>query len=341
MELPDIHDKLFKIKSQFFLLREFSRKGAMHISVALGLFLLVTCAGLYYFLISPPSAFQNGKQITIAQDATPHSIAEQFYTEEIIRSRLFFRLSARILRVDTHLNEGIYQFDTSINTLRILYRIGNGEHGIEMLRITFTEGMTVLDMSELLRETIASFDTTTFLTEASTSEGYLFPDTYFILPTETPAELVERLKMRFDEQFASLGPGIAASGKSQYDIVIMASLVEREAKYVEDKHIVADILWSRISKNMPLQVDAVFGYIHSQNGYTPTRKDLERDSPYNTYRKRGLPPTPIANPGLESLEAAATPEKTPYLYYLTGKDGNMHYARTFEEHKRNRVLYLD
>ncbi len=92
---------------------------------------------------------------------------------------------------------------------------------------------------------------------------------------------------------------------------------------------------------MPLQVDAVFGYIHKENGYTPTGDDLQMDSPYNTYRNKGLPPTPISNPGIESLLAAVQPTQTAYFYYLTGRDGEMHYAKTFEEHKKNRELYLD
>jgi UPF0755 protein len=121
----------------------------------------------------------------------------------------------------------------------------------------------------------------------------------------------------------------------------MASILEREANNPEDMRIVAGILWNRLDIDMPLQVDAVFGYIRQENGYTPTAEDLQLDSPYNTYRNRGLPPTPISNPGLDALLAAVQPEETPYLYYLTGRDGKMYYGRTFEDHKRNRALYLD
>lgn len=120
----------------------------------------------------------------------------------------------------------------------------------------------------------------------------------------------------------------------------MASLIEREAKTDEDRKTIAGILWNRIDLKMPLQVDAVFGYIKGIDTYHPTSEDLSIESPYNTYLHAGLPPTPISNPGLESLHAAATPTKTDYLYYLTGKDGVMHYAKTFEEHKANRAKYL-
>ena len=121
----------------------------------------------------------------------------------------------------------------------------------------------------------------------------------------------------------------------------MASLIEKEADTAEDRRIVSGILWNRIDADMPLQVDAVFGYILDRSGYAPTGSDLEIDSPYNTYENRGLPPGPIANPGLDALTAALHPAATEYFYYLTGRDGLMYYAETFEEHKRNRELYLD
>ncbi|MBP9816793.1 MAG: endolytic transglycosylase MltG, partial [Candidatus Pacebacteria bacterium] len=104
---------------------------------------------------------------------------------------------------------------------------------------------------------------------------------------------------------------------------------------------VSGILWNRIELGMPLQVDAVFGYIQDTQTYSPSFDDLEIESPYNTYRNKGLPPGPIANPGVNSILAAVTPTKTEYLYYLTGRDGKMYYAETFEAHKANRARYLD
>ena len=116
----------------------------------------------------------------------------------------------------------------------------------------------------------------------------------------------------------------------------MASILEKEARKLETRKVIAGILWKRIEIGMPLQVDAVFGYIHATSTYSPTFEDLEVDSPYNTYTNRGLPPGPIGNPGLESIRAALEPTKTPYLYYLTGKDGFMYYAKTFDQHVANR-----
>ena len=110
---------------------------------------------------------------------------------------------------------------------------------------------------------------------------------------------------------------------------------------LESKRVVAGILKNRLKLDMPLQVDAVFGYIFGRGTYSPSYADLAVDSPYNTYTHKGLPPGPISNPGLDSLEAAANPAKTDYLYYLTGKDGLMHYATTHAGHQANRKKYLD
>jgi UPF0755 protein len=121
----------------------------------------------------------------------------------------------------------------------------------------------------------------------------------------------------------------------------MASIIERETRTAEDRRLVSGILWKRISIGMPLQVDATFEYYTKYNTYTVTKQVMREDSPYNTYTNKGLPPTPIANPGLDSIIAALKPTASPYLYYLTGRDGKMYYATDFAGHKKNRRLYLD
>jgi UPF0755 protein len=288
-----------------------------------------------------PKAFPVNSLVTIPAEATGAEFAHLLKESNIIRSETAFRALARITGYDSHLNPGTYAFTEPISIYSVLYRIGNGRHGIEEIRVTLTEGMTRFDMAETFERELPGFDSTQFLDLASTSEGYLFPETYQFMPGTPASDIVTRLKSQFSLSISTITPEILSSKRSFSDAVIMASILEREANTEEDKHIVAGILWNRIAIDMPLQVDAVFGYIHQENGYTPTAADLAMESPYNTYRNTGLPPTPISNPGLESLLAAVTPAETPYYYYLTGRDGLMHYARTFEEHKQNRVLYLD
>jgi UPF0755 protein len=129
-------------------------------------------------------------------------------------------------------------------------------------------------------------------------------------------------------------------GKPEGDIIKMASIVEEEGRTMETREIIAGILWKRISIKMPLQVDSSFKYINGKTTATLTTEDLKIDSPYNSYTNRGLPPTPISNPGLAAIRATINPIKTPYLYFLSDKNGNMHYAITFEEHVENKLKYL-
>ena len=121
----------------------------------------------------------------------------------------------------------------------------------------------------------------------------------------------------------------------------MASIIEKEVITHEDMKTVSGVLWKRIAIGMPLQVDAVFPYIMGKNTFELTREDLQFDSPYNTYKYKGLPPGPINNPGLDSILAAATPAKTKYVYFLSDKDGNFHYAVSYAQHLANKKKYLD
>ncbi|MCX6701950.1 MAG: endolytic transglycosylase MltG [Candidatus Zambryskibacteria bacterium] len=177
-----------------------------------------------------------------------------------------------------------------------------------------------------------------FLTLAKSNEGYLFPDTYFISKTAKSMDVINMMKENFEVKINSVS-GIATSTHKLKDIIIMASILEGEA-LPKDRNIVAGILWKRLEMGMPLQVDSTFAYINGKNTYELTLDDLKIDSPYNTYKYRGLPPGPISNPGLEAIISAINPIKTKYLYFLTEKDGTIHYAKTFEEHKRNKELYL-
>jgi len=303
-----------------------------------GVLLLLIILGLW--LISAPANFPRNALVTIPQDASAHEFAAILSEQHIIRHALFFRVAARVTLLDRHLDTGIYAFSKPESLPVVLWRMSHAEHGIAAEKVTITEGMTRYDIADILSKNLPGFDAKSFLANSSTSEGYLFPETYFFMPGDPQDAIVPRLRAQFASSTASIAPELASSKHTEHDIVIMASILEREAKTPEDMRIVAGILWNRIANGMPLQVDATFGYIHQQNGYTPTAADLASDSPYNTYRNRGLPPTAISNPGLAALTAAAQPAKTSYLYYLTGSDGKMHYATTYEGHKKNVQLYL-
>jgi UPF0755 protein len=166
-------------------------------------------------------------------------------------------------------------------------------------------------------------------------EGFLFPDTYQIEPKTTADDITSIMLDNFDKKLTSeLRQEIANQQKTIYSVITMASIVEREVKTPADKRVVAGILWKRIGIGMPLQVDSAV--LYDNNGVF----DKTKNSPYNTYLFAGLPPGPICNPGMDSIEAAIYPQKTDYLYYLSAADGTTVFSKTYDEHLANRSKYI-
>lgn len=301
-----------------------------------------------FLLLSPPADFPRGAALTVPEHANLGAVSAELEARGLIRSAFLFKAVGRVMRADTRIKAGEYRFDEPQGMTHILYRLEAGISGLPTYRVTFPEGITVREMTEILDETVPGFDASAFRALAEPSEGYLFPDTYLLEEGTTPEELIERMRGRFDEVWeevhgeaeARYEDGSLAPMEPQHRIVIMASILEKETKPGVDRNIVSGILWDRIAYGMPLQVDAVFGYIKGIDTFHPSGKDLELDSPYNTYRYRDLPPGPIGNPGRDALESAFWPRLSNYTYYLFGNDGQMHYAETFEEHKANKERYL-
>lgn len=294
----------------------------------------------YGFLVAPLPDFPKGRVMQIEYGTSLPEIARTFREAKLIRSELVLKCFVRLLGGSHSIDAGTYRFDESQSTAVIAYRLIQGEYGMPEVRLTFPEGLTVREMSRLVAEAYTEDFGSEFLTEAKQYEGFLFPDTYHFSGADTPQTIVKHMRDVFGEKTSALRDQIRSSGHSLEETVTMASLLEREANTLEDQKIVSGILWRRLAIGMPLQVDAVFAYILNKPGYAPTLDDLKIESPFNTYLYKGLPPTPIGNPGESALRAALEPTKTPYLFYLTGNDGAMYYAKTFAEHGRNIERYL-
>ncbi len=275
---------------------------------------LLILAGLW--TMSAPSDFPRGRIINISEGMGLQDIGTVLEANNLIRSQFWFRAFSIMLGGERRMKAGEYYFAKADNAFHIAWRIENGDHKIETVKVTIPEGFTTLEISEKFDKQFVFFDNDLF--EARAQEGYLFPDTYFIPITATATSTIRFMRENFDEKVGSLLSDIAKNKKTLKDVVIMASLIEAEANNQNDREIVAGILWKRLKIGMPLQVDAEMG----------------------TYEFQGLPATPINNPGLLAIKAATYGTTTPYLYYLTGKDGKMHYARTFDEHKNNIAKYL-
>ncbi len=296
---------------------------------------------VWYFLLLPPSPFPVGTIIEIEENSSLYEVAQELKAGGYIDSEIAFLALMRLTGRENAVQAGPYVFKQPYGLLNVADRLARGVSGVPTVRIRIQEGQTAREIGEQLASKIEGFDIATFDPKARALEGYLFPDTYEILPDETPDEILERFYETFLRRTESIEDEIVAFDHPLRDVLTMASLIEREARGLSEKRMVSGILWNRIELGMPLQVDAVFGYIQDTQTYSPSFDDLEIESPYNTYRNKGLPPGPIANPGVNSILAAVTPTKTEYLYYLTGRDGKMYYAETFEAHKANRARYLD
>jgi len=278
--------------------------------------------------------------VTIKSGDNLGDITSTLADARVIHFATEFRVLARLLGVASSLKAGQYHFSGLNTVFSVLSRLQNADYRIPTISITFREGLSNTEMLAPIRRTLPNFPVESFIRQAISLEGYLFPDTYTFYETVTPEEIIARMHDRFTEKVNPLLSDILKSGKTLKQITIMASLLEKEASDNTDRKIISGILWKRLSLGIALQVDAVFPYILNKNTFELSLDDLKIDSPYNTYKYKGLPLGPIDNPGLDAIKAAIYPTPSAYLYYLSDKEGITHYAKTFDEHKRNKALYL-
>ena len=299
----------------------------------------IICLLILTFIVPKPN-FGGDKIILINNGDGIKSTGEKLYSAGIIWSSTLFDLET-ILYGKNKIIAGPYKFGFSENIIGASIRLTNGYFGIQKIKTTFPEGFTSTDMANRLSTLVPNFNKDTFLALAKPQEGYLFPDTYFFLPGMTEADIVQKLTNTFKEKNPKL---FLLDKQTESNIIILASIVEKEAQKPEDKKIVAEIFAKRLGAGIPLQSDATIAYVLGEDSKDVTAADLKKDSPYNTYLNKGLPPTPISNPGIDAINSAygalVNPQGTNYLYFLTDKDQNVHYAVTFAEHKANVAKYL-
>lgn len=300
----------------------------------------VLLVGIYQFTFAAPSAFVPGTIVRIEYGSTTSEIAKQLSTVHIISHPELFSAALRLSGQSNTIQAGIYTFASAANVFSVTHQLVTGSGMTAPVHLTFVEGTTLSEASVVVQDAFPIISTTEFLAAAEGEEGYLFPDTYFFAPVTSAAAIVAQMHDNFITKVNPYMPEVLASGHSLAEIVTMASLLEKEARTDTDRQMISGILWNRIRLHMPLQVDAVFGYIYDRPTYSPSYNDLKIDSHYNTYRHVGLPPGPIDSPGIDSIIDALNPTKTDYLYYLTDKEGVMHYATTYAEHEANLRKYL-
>ena len=293
----------------------------------------------YLYLIRPPDEFPLDELVTVPAGASVSEIANTLQQNGVIRSPFAFRMIVSALGRQKQLHAGDYIFKEPEDVFAVARAIAVGAYGLEPFRVRIPEGATTKEMSVIFSRQLQRFKPDDFLTKAQPIEGYLFPDTYFFLPNASADTVIQTMRHEFDSRIVAIDMKIASSGKSLADVVTMASILEREGRGLDDRRLIAGVLWRRIKIGMALQADATLLYI-MKRGEPITKKILATDSPYNTYLHKGLPPTAIGSPSLSSLEAAVTPIDKGYLYYLADSSGITHYSKTYSGQLANVRVYL-
>ncbi len=273
----------------------------------------------------------------------------------LIRHSSIFRTYVLFHGLSKKLQAGQYELSSSMSISKIAKKISDGEIIKEKLTILegwdlkdigqYFENQGVCSQKEFIDLTKKDFsDGLDFLKDKPKDlnlEGYFFPDTYEVIPGTAPEDIIKKILSNFNEKLTlELREEITRQKKTIFEIITMASMIEKEVKTLADKKIVSGILWKRLEIGMSLQVDSTINYITGKNDPGASLSDIVIDSPYNTYKYYGLPLGPISNPGLDSILAAIYPQKTDYLYYLSGRDGKTIFNKTYKKHNAAKAEYL-
>jgi len=329
--------------------------------------ILLFLAFLFFFgLYFPKDPFSSKKvYFEIEKNETASEIAERLEKEGIIRKKIFFEIYVLLKKREKQLKSGLYKLSPSMSIPKIVEKLVKG-NSIKKT-ITIPEGWTLRDIGNYLekKKVCKAQDFWKITGESGkiypndslpdlssqfpflkqkpkniSLEGFLFPDTYEVVKGESCKEIIIKMLKNFQKKVLPLEKEIQKQKKSLFEVLIMASLLEKEVKTKKDKEIVSGILWKRLKSKIPLQVDATITYITNKKTLKISKKDLQIASPYNTYLKKGLPIGPISNPGLDSILAALYPKESEFWYYLSTPEGKTIFSKTLKEHNIAKRKYL-
>jgi len=319
------------------------------------LLIVVLLAGVFVsarFMLSwsrPNSDSDSRVSVTIENGASLPIISNLLEEHELVRDGWSFQWFVRWKRLASKLQAGEYVIPRNLTFLEITEVLQHGKSS--EIRITIPEGSTITQIDAILSKKsltesgdfIACTNFCDLGFRISSLEGYLFPSTYYVNPkTFTSKKFVQRLYNTFQQQTSDLMKKVQESGRTLNEVVIVASMIEREAfgDNLEEKQKIADVIWKRLDERIHLGIDATTRYELNEWKRPLYTEDFDSDSPYNTRRTMGLPPTAISNPGNDALRAAVDPLDTEFYYYLHDNSGQVHFGRTLEEHNANKREYL-
>jgi UPF0755 protein len=311
---------------------------------ALGLIVLAVLASYAHTLLQPVALQPAPIVFEISKGAAFSHVAQRLEAEGLVHSALAAKLYARYHGVENRIQVGEYELSPHLDLAALLGIMTSGR--VKTYQVTVPEGIRASEIADRLAEAGLA-DRDAFLTVVEdpkfarslgvplpTLEGYLYPDTYH-LPRKLPPEAIARAMVeQFERVYASeIEAGQAATGLTKPQLVTLASIVEKETAAVEERPVIAAVFLNRLAKGMRLETDPTVIYgIANFDGNIRKRHLLDASNPYNTYRIRGLPPGPIASPGVDALRAVIAPSETEYLYFVSQNDGTHYFSETYREH---------
>ncbi|MEK9165280.1 MAG: endolytic transglycosylase MltG [Patescibacteria group bacterium] len=342
----------FRIKNLF---------SPIYLLIVFFIIITVFVISLFLFLHQDVNIIKN-KTYDVLPGATSREIAYDLAQKEIIKHPAILNFYVKLKNLDRELQAGHYEFPEEKMSLKDLIEfLASGAKARE-ISFTVPEGYTIdqiddflvnkglvdkEEFSRAIEEEFSIFNfqfSNNFQFSISHLEGYLFPDTYRVYNGAGAEEIIKKMLANFERKIsADLLAEVKNQGRSLYEVITMASILEREVKIEEDMKLVADILWRRLKSDMQLEVDSTLNYVltDDERRASLTFDQLKIDSPYNTYKYKGLPPTAICNPGLKAIRAAIYPEPNDYWFYLSKPDGETMFAKTYEKQVMNKAKYLD
>lgn len=316
----------------------------------LAFFIIIASSAIGWLSLSyrPVNPSASSETFIIRKGESVDQIGHNLKEANLIRSSITFKLTIFQKNIGTKIQAGSFRLSQAMSVGEIALALTKGRQDIW---VTLIEGWRREEIAKALETTFievgAEFNQDTFLKATKDKEGRLFPDTYLFPINASEETVISVLETTFEKKITpQMTQTIRNSGRTLDQVLIMASLIEREARDEATRPIIAGILWKRIDNSWPLQVDATLQYARGYDPIQdtwwkpPTAADKTINSAYNTYQNEGLPPTPICSPSISSLSAAIYPKPSDYWFYLTDTKGIMRYAETIEDHNANITRYL-
>ncbi|WP_315067237.1 endolytic transglycosylase MltG [uncultured Clostridium sp.] len=304
---------------------------------------------LYNKAITKPLKSNEDKIIIeVKQGEGFYDVLNDLAKEDKLSSKLFIKLNLSIDKVNVNIKEGIYEINTDTSLENMIKSLQNKDGDKDLVKLTIPEGYSVEDIAKTVEEkgicskedflnAVKNYELPDYVKVNSSKrynlEGFLYPDTYLIEKGANAKDIIKLMLDRFDEIMKQVKDETKVDIKDEdvEKIITIASMIEKEARVPKDRPLISSVIYNRLEKNMKLQIDAAVIYALGHHVDVVSNKDLEVDSPYNVYKYSGLPIGPIANPGIDCIKAALTPEKTDYLYYILQKDGSHYFTNDYDD----------